>query len=71
MDTTQYPLNNLRRLWLDRHKALTQAVLLLPESAATATLRQVANAYAQCAEELENPPSELFTALGYDPTPAY
>lgn len=71
MDTTQYPLNNLRRLWLDRHKTLVQAVLRLPESVITDELRQLADAYAQCAEELENPPTELFTALGYDPTPAY
>jgi hypothetical protein len=65
------PLSNLHRLWADRHKALMQSVLLLPESATTDKLRQVADAYAQCAEELKNPPTELFVALGYDMTPAY
>lgn len=62
----QKTLNHLQRLWRDRAKTLTQAAMLLPDGPNTDKIRQVADAYGQCSEELEEPPMKLFCALGYD-----
>ena len=59
-------LNHLQRLWRDRSKTLTQAAMLLPDGPIADKIRQVADAYGQCSEELETPPLKLFCALGYD-----
>lgn len=59
-------LNHLQRLWRDRSTTLTQAAMLLPDGPIGDKIRQVADAYGQCSEELETPPLKLFCALGYD-----
>lgn len=62
----QKTLHNLHRLWRDRSKTLHQAALLLPGGVTADKIRQIADAYGQCAEELDEPPFHVFSALGYD-----
>jgi hypothetical protein len=40
--------------------------MLLPDGPIADKIRQVADAYGQCSEELETPPLKLFCALGYE-----
>lgn len=62
----QRSLNHLHRLWRARAKTLLQAAALLPDGPITDKIRQVAEAYGQCSEELETPPTKVFDALGYN-----
>jgi len=62
----QRSLNHLHRLWRSRAKVLHEAAALVPDGPLADKIKQAAEAYGQCAEELETPPVKLFLALGYD-----
>ena len=62
----QRSLNHLHRLWRSRAKVLHEAAALVPDGPLADKIKRAAEAYGQCAEELESPPARLFAALGYD-----
>lgn len=62
----QRSLNHLHRLWRSRAKVLHEAAALVPDGPLADKIKRAAEAYGQCAEELETPPAKLFLALGYD-----
>ena len=56
----------LSKLWREREKSLTYAAMMHPLPHVEKLMHDLAGAYGQCAEELNNPPERIFTELGYN-----
>ena len=59
-------VQRLVRLWRTREKTLTSAGMMDLPPRLKRELQSLGDAYGQCAEELENPPTELLDALGIE-----